>query len=95
MPHDQLFAACFRLGQPDDVQKLSVKGLVERVAVVGKRQFEQVFGREQLVKRDELLFVRTRLIVAQIDIGKRERFAQLCDEGFRNAGVKEFGLAAR
>jgi len=87
---DEFFTSFFRFHEADDVQQFAVKSFVEAVAVVGKRQLKQMFGREQFKQGDEhivifaVVIAQWLLIVLYVEIRKYNicrqfRHKRLCD----------------
>ena len=99
-PNDFLVAV-FGFGKADDVQQFGVKALVQRVAVVGERQLEEMFGGEQLEERDQRRVVgratvaQRGVIVAQVEMRERQIIEPRRNGRFGEFLVKKIGRRSR
>ena len=95
---DQFFAPYFHFGQSDDVQQLAVKASVQAVAVVGERQFQEVFRRQELEQGDQGVVVcfigiaQRFLKVLEVEVGKFKFGSDARDERLGNVFVEKIGF---
>lgn len=94
---DDPFAAFFHFFQPEQVEQFVVETFVERIAVIGKGQLEQVRRGKDLEQRDELAVVgrvgiAERLFeIPDVEMGRRQFRFQFIQEWSGNIPVKKIG----
>ena len=64
MPLNDLLAALFGFSKANDMQQFAIETFVQAVAVIGKRQLQQVFRRQQFKKGNQLVVI-LRIVVPQ------------------------------
>src|SRR5690606_10385858 len=95
---DEFCASFLCFSQTDDVQQFAIKSLVETVAVIGKRQLEQMLGREELIKGNQfciIFFIRIpqRLfIILDVKISKLKLGFDFFDFWLGNISIKELSF---
>jgi len=101
VPFDDLFATFLGLCEADDVEEFAVESFVEAIAVVGKWQLEQMFGREQFKEGDEhivilaVIIAQRLLIVLNVEIRKYNISLQCRHERLSDLLVEKVCIRAR
>lgn len=101
VPFDDLFATFLGLCEADDLEEFAVEPFVEAIAVVGKWQLEQMFGREQFKQGDEhivilaVVIAQWLLIVLYVEIRKYNICLQRRHEGLCDLLVEKVCIRAR